>query len=326
MSNLWNDTQEELAPPLTPGQARIRAIVARSLPAYQAAATYDEREAIWRTAHQQMADDPVINRDHITGKSLDVTGIAESYLDWLDEQGPVVRQTDGTLNVRLDRFIYQYGGRDMRHGAAWTGGAKPDSTLSCLFGLAEHRTLHVHGLTARYYTRSGILTIAGGGNHRLLAHVLWGEPTITPDWVYVHHERYIDEDLNAALYQIERWFQPTPYRFEFASYNDATEVWSIKTFLALTTPDERAVLTQYLAHLAQRPVWWGEDFRKHAFTIHWLMTLVQELRRMQGYSPLRLKFALWLRDQRTGEGESPFEYWYLKYYLPHQARDRVTVA
>jgi hypothetical protein len=76
--------------------------------------------------------------------------------------------------------------------------------MGVLFALADGLAISSFMLDAEYYLRSGLLAVGSGGNHRLLAQVLWGGPLIFRHAVDLFEERAVDPALNAALVTIER--------------------------------------------------------------------------------------------------------------------------
>jgi hypothetical protein len=190
---------------LTPGQRQIRALTLATLPRYQSCQSEEDYDDVYARLLDAFAADQAIITDPVTAQPLGYTVIAQSYLDWLREHSARTELLQDYPAVQLDQFVYQR--PDLRKGMLlprYTGGIKWESTMSCLFGLAEQRILWPWDCEARYFVRSGILTIAGGGNHRLLAHVLWGEPRIQPDSLELCEE-HVDPgpSLNQALLLIE---------------------------------------------------------------------------------------------------------------------------
>jgi hypothetical protein len=301
---------------LTAGQVRIREIINKYLKIYQKIKTttisQDKDKALKRLfihIRKKFEADPIITKDIITGQQLGYSKIAKSYLRWLDKYDTRTRITENFPPVQLDHFVYDYGDlQEKRQLPAYTGGIKWASTISCLFGLAEGKKLERGGLDAIYYNKAGILTISSGGNHRLLAHVLWGEPSIQP-----HHLIMIEEtnspnpQLNRALLIIETIFVGTQ-PFRFTNYSVEETNWIIRLAVGLAT-DELKILKSYAQYLYDDGGGWQLE---RLTTIEGLQSCLNELRILSNRPKLQNWFLRTFRNQRR---RSNLEYWFEETFL-----------
>lgn len=165
------------------------------------------------------------------------------------------------------------------------------TTYWALFELARTGTIppvYHEPISLAYYRHLGILMAGNGGNHRTLAHVLWGEPQIEHIGLTVYNgDVQIDQDLNQALLYLEarlcrlhvvdrEVFRELRPEFRLQDYS-VEQIRAIVDFVGTTDAEEWDVLWQYAL---TRPI--GEH---RAITIEWLVTYRAELRRLRGITP-----------------------------------------
>lgn len=175
---------------LSPGQQRIREIVDDIYPLYlERLKNIEDKQERYDLAFQilrpVLINDDLIRQDQVTGRNLEDCGISSNYLRWLNKEarvkwGDVKREDYAPSDIRLDRH---YPGHN--EGYAYQGGVRYDSTFSCLIGLYERKALHRPEWNFTYYLQDGIIKSGGGGHHRTLAHVLYGESRIKPEYHYI---------------------------------------------------------------------------------------------------------------------------------------------
>lgn len=198
------------------------------------------------------------------------------------------------------------------------------TTYWTLFELAQYgRTPTTdEALSLVYYPEYGILKAGSGGNHRLLAHVLWGQEQIFYSRLTCYHPvRPFDDDLNEALVQIEQslctaWWDPR--KSEFGSLPTVVPFFTFEMdernaiihFVNTTTEIEFLILRAYILHCKQREldIVWLRTQREELRMLHGSSSLslkkrlAQTLEKIQGYGPITSNFALWYSQNNTSMG------------------------
>ena len=151
-------------------------------------------------------EDELIKADVITGRCLENCGISSNYLRWLaykagDDWNEFRREGSVQSKIRLDKHHPNY-----NKGFAYEGGAKYDSTFNCLLGLYERKPLCSLDWNFTYYPQNGIIESGGGGHHRTIAHVLYGEPRMNPDHYFIVDARP-DCQLHDSFLFVEKLVQ-----------------------------------------------------------------------------------------------------------------------
>ncbi|MDQ2807985.1 MAG: hypothetical protein M3Z04_13910 [Chloroflexota bacterium] len=307
---------------LSPGQQRIQALVTPLTAEYWATThgdDYERRKHLHAELRQQVMADPIIRADAITGRSLLNTELSPQYLRWLYAHSKTTTIRAAYPAVRLDNFIYDRPSDELQGKQAqchFDGGTKWHSTFETLFSLAAKRRVPNDGMGATYYRRSGILTIYGGGNHRLLGYVLWGEPQIQPDVMLVCDEQVpADPQLNRAFHVLDRVAPGL-----LIQYDNATELTLLVRFAEEATLEEQAVLTHYCTYLSQPRHGFMDQPERNEPAIAWLLTRLYQLQEIQGRSPLQA-WAQRVQHKITGEPQSIFALWYSEHMT--KGRDRV---
>lgn len=298
---------------LTPGQNRLRTITHALLPAYQAAGRPKFEHSVLTDLRDTFTTDPVVTSDALTAMPVAYPSISRAYLRWLANKATPTRLNESFPDVRLDQFIYDRPDGD-EFIPRYKGGIKWWSTMSCLFGLAEEKPLDRYGCGVLYLVESGILRIEGGGNHRLLAHVLWGEPRIIPEYMYLYDERgQTDLSLNTALLQIESMY-PSPLRFRWIRPTSLDETEAVHVFIAESTSADRTIIAAFIKWVVDHQKQWVAD--KYDLTsIIGLLRCLRELQEIRGrpwWWPLRTRVLTLLGDEPL---TIPFMRWYETEYV-----------
>lgn len=222
------------------------------------------------------ADQRIVS-DSITGKLVGHTTYAESYLCYLQVVGErEERRGVATPNLPVWNLIYTrgWGWWTTTKGITpvWRLGEKRESTASVLFGLALGRTITTIDWDLFYYPEEQILTIATGGQHRSLAHMLWG--ISPPDCLEVdvfHTTNRADPALNQALLLFESTLPMgiNPRGMNNDDFTRAKELY-------LSTPAaDRSLIAKFLS--SHQETWmppdvpWGSQLMREcmsAFTQH----------------------------------------------------------
>jgi hypothetical protein len=240
---------------LTLGQERVRAIVANLVPAFQHTTTDEQADGLYDHLAHTLATDALLQQDDITGQRLGYHKFARSYLTWLSKSinSQYYDLKTNFPPVRLDNFVYSYSADEEAEEEllACSGGnaKKRRHTMYFLFCLATQKPFSSYQMEAAYWERSGILSYISGGNHRLLAHVLWGQPLLRPQFmrIFQENERACDDELNPALIVVDRIYLPSG-GFTFENYSSAEELAAVKNIGKhfLTSPDEFNIIKEYV--------------------------------------------------------------------------------
>ncbi|RYZ43150.1 MAG: hypothetical protein EOO71_04695 [Myxococcaceae bacterium] len=256
--------------------------------------------------------DQRIVADIVTGKPIGYTAYAQSYLDYLQNFGELEERHDvPTPDIPVWNFIYTRGRGwwTSSEGTppAWRLGEKSDSTTSVLFGLALGAHINTSGWDLFFYPEEQILTTASGGQHRSLAHMLWGKSPPTGLEVDVYHTTdRADPDLNQALLLFES-ILPINTTTRGLNKNDFTRAKE----LYLSTPSEdRSLIARFLS--SHRDTWMSSRALRGHQRMCECMSVFNRRRKMLG----RLRDASSLVRQRLG-AENPFYGWLLSQLKTH---------
>lgn len=289
---------------LTPGQQRIREIVKEHLPEHEAG-KIDKLE-IYQRVIKQFSTDEIITSDYITGQPLGYWRIARGYKDWLyaHSKKPVELRKDFPA-VKLDKFVYDRGGsEDKCIMPSYKGGVESNTTIWCLFKLAQSAEFAKISFSVQYCLNSGILTHGGDGNHRLLAHVLWGELYIKPN-IFCLYEELVNPDyeLNTALLAVDRLYQAGRTIKIVKAVDEAA---LIKSFATELRPEEKKFLAEYIAYTEK-----SRHDPLEVNTIFGLKRCLDELRVLRN----RSKLEIWIsKNFNKNRRRSDFQSWYeIKY-------------
>ncbi len=294
---------------VTDGQQRVRAIITDLTPYWEVCRTSEDKEICYTRAKHLFSADPVITTDPITARRLGYFDTAENYLYWLNRHGQQEEYQHRRFEVNLDRFVYDYAGQQQQEiMPSYRGGVKWMTTFEALFTFSQGERIPVFGMSARYYDEEGILTKHDDGNHRLLAHVLWGSPILqTYSMQLVSHGKP-DHELNRALLTIENVFQAKSGTwFRLTEFTDH-EADLVKSLAAEIDKDVGEVFRKYILYLSETLN------QRRKITSYTMRYLLSELKRLRGESSIMRMFnAFWMRLGDTLP-ESDFEYWYTTYH------------
>jgi len=228
---------------LTPGQERVRDVVASFLPRYHALplpftlahASEPDYRTLSTDLQRALDHDPVIAHDDRTGVDLNRPAWSRAYLDahHRDHAEETERVQNVTVPVALTAMT------DIRNRAhSRLLGAKPSSTVSALCALmaGEHVSGRQVGITL--FTAQGVAYITNGGAHRTLAMLLAGGSTLEVDSANLVHAS-LDANLNAAIRRVERLLGTNPLDLPVGYEAD---IWALDDVLDVEPDDERAHL------------------------------------------------------------------------------------
>jgi hypothetical protein len=250
---------------LTPGQLKIREIIHEFLPRYKQLSNGNGLGLLFCEIRERFSKDSVINSDPCVCQSLAKPEemIARPYLRWLyamsSSSDNLTIIENGEYSVNLDNFIYS---PSIRSGQseAYRGGDKIHTTYKVLFLFAENKSENIlrgDDWSTLYYEKDGILEVSGGGRHRLLACVLWGNNLINPERLYII-KNLSDTDLHNAIITIQLCMQRTD--LEFTIYhrlkesgddnkkNLINEAFDIKNFVKMVKPKELEIIVDFLCY------------------------------------------------------------------------------
>jgi hypothetical protein len=232
---------------LSAGRIRIREIVKQYLSYSQKLErSAPELPLLFSEIRQAFAFDPVITEDPLTSFKLDHPHISLTYLGWLAETSSHQSFNKDFPPVCLDQFVYARKGNESL--LAYTCGTneknKWHTTIKAMLTLAAGQQIPCC-MNSRYFSRSRVLTIGTDGNHRHLAHVLWGEPILHTMQLKVFDE-IPDLELNEALLFLDSipllWF-----RFYSEDPRElVNEAKWVKEVVQHATAEELGILAGYL--------------------------------------------------------------------------------
>lgn len=187
---------------LTPGQAAVRRHVkalVRKAPERGTPSVSLIDELVGR-----LAEDTLVAQDAVTGKRIDRSQWSPRYLHLLATRRR--RKVRPFARLPIEGFVYTRGD-ELRVGApAFELGVKRHTTAEALFALARGNSPPTRSLDAYVYMDHELVTPGSGGNHRLLAMMLWGwgfvDPKLDVEWVSA--PRTADEDTNDAMSWLEQ--------------------------------------------------------------------------------------------------------------------------
>jgi hypothetical protein len=251
---------------LTIGQLRIREIIYEFLPRYKQIDNGDELYSLCCEIRERFSKDLEINSDPCVCQLLiNPKGISDTYLFWLYKMSlyshSLVEIEYGEYSVNLDKFVYLFVDTDEQL-KAYEGGDKITTTYRALFSFAENKEydIPIGQWSTIYYEEDGILAVKGGGHHRLLACVLWGNNLITPQTLDLV-KNLSDTDLHNAILTIESYLQKTDLKFNiyciFKGAEDdmekdlINEALEIKNFVKIVTPKEFDIIVDFLCYDAR---------------------------------------------------------------------------
>jgi hypothetical protein len=290
---------------VTDGQQRVRAIITDLAPYWEVCRTSEDKEILYASAKRIFCDDPMITTDPITARRLGYFDTAENYLYWLGRHSQQKNYRHRRFAVSLDRFVYNYAHKQQQKiMPSYNGGVKWRTTFEALFTFSQQKKIPVFDMNARYYYEDGILTICDGGNHRLLAHVLWGSPRLQTDFIQLMFNGKPDQALNRALLTIEHVFQSSSGTwFRLTEFTDH-EADLVKALAAELEQVGGDVFQTYLCYLSETL---NQRWNIIPYTIWYLLS---ELKRLRGESSLTRMYNAVRRRFTTPLPESSFEYWY----------------
>lgn len=301
---------------LSPGQERLREIVAENYPIYK---NYVDRGEYSNhmyefssTVLKAFQSDPVITQDYITGQHCDDLKVSRNYLDWQTKKAGSKwddwkYQGKTPDKIRLDKHNSEL------EGYFYEVGCNICYFLMCLY---ESRPLPEMGCVF-YYVQEGVLEFGSDGRHRTLSHVLYGEPVINTRYHYMI-ETEPDPTLNLAFLKIEKFFKEirkTPefiysdeysihksrISFEVSTCRSVKEIEDIKTFCRDTSDEEWDLIKQIILRCITDKVYGHRFISQETVNIRELVEFSNDIRRIQGlplHDTLCLKIKNRLPDWR----------------------------
>jgi hypothetical protein len=294
---------------LSPGQKRIRQIIGEFLPTYLETELHSDASfKIIKQVRQRFAEDLTINTDPLTSADLRHTPFSENYLEWLRANSSSKILENQAVKVDLTNFIYSRRDSDTAlpryEGGVSDGMSSPKwrSTFETLFSLAANIEIPNFQMDVAYFSGSRIVTVEGGGNHRLLAHVLWGEQVIKPEFLHEYQEMVQpDLELNQVFCVMDQLSEQIGSVFKLDSYNDAQP---IKEFFRKSSDAERQIIAAYMAYLSNRLGFRAPNDDHDGV---WLLKMLFELCQVSGLSSIRRAI---LEKIGLIESLTDFQYWY----------------
>lgn len=249
------------------GQHEVQRIIKSFLHEYESLqerkATSDEFINLYERVRREFCSNIIIQNDPITSQPLGTCQYSENYLKWLMKNGKTeeIESKFGEYfpmtNFPMKQILYKSGDK---LGPAYKGGVKWDSTISCLFELAQGKRLEYasSGLwESTYYDAIQLWKGGIGGHHRLLSHILFGSSNINPYKLYIIRNDFIDPDLNKALCQFDELFDGVNFKndcsirlaFNVDSLTEETTA-KIRRFFRDVTNQEKKEMTRVINVIA----------------------------------------------------------------------------
>jgi hypothetical protein len=201
---------------------------------------YADRDIVARI-ERELLHDPVVVADKVTGKRLGLNGWG-TVLSLVERHRRTVSSTVGEREVPINGFLYSR----PKAGIAACLGIKADSTVSALMALAAGARPTHQGWTLTVYVDLQLVVVASDGEHRSLAHMLWGEPRVgvALSWDYA-----APEFTRPTMVQALRWLEVERGRVVELTN---TEAMVIERLHAEATPLERLALASFLRSTRER--------------------------------------------------------------------------
>ena len=199
---------------LSKGQTEIRNIIDSFLDEYEKLKEANDTHKSYYNLYEKVLNsfdcNIIIKNDSVTSQPLGTSQYSINYLQWLTKNGikekiePDFDEDFPKIDFPMKEILYD---RDGNLEPAYKGGVKWDSTLSCLFGLAQGKLLNSEGWNSIYYDAIELWKVGGGGHHRLLSHILFGSNEINPSRLTIIRNDSVDPLLNESLCQFDELFE-----------------------------------------------------------------------------------------------------------------------
>ena len=300
---------------LTEGNKRIREIIYEYLEYYRELNLRPTDTIKYFDLYNQVinrfSSDPIITSDTRVSQSLYHHEISDNYLDWLYFNSSCQKIDGGEHRVKLDRFVYDitfpFDPTSEKDMFAYQGGDRANSTISCLFGLADGNELTRCGWTSIYFKKEEILK-CDRGHHRLLANVLWGNENIRPGELTLVEESRIDRQLHTALLKIEKFLRNYHLFFTIESgcmarRDHLEEAADIKNFLNKIESKEMKIIGDFANPDNHNKC--HNYFENKTLNINNLIKLLDELREFQSRSLIK-KIIIRARRKLSDFGETSY--------------------
>ena len=246
---------------LSRGQLEIRRIVKSFLEEYESLqktdADYEEKlDRLCFKVRDAFCSNETIRKDEVTSQRLGASQYSRNYRDWLWRTGKIEEIKDIFLDNPTDidfsmrEIVYR---PDGKLEPACKGGVKWESTISCLFGLAQGKPLRSGNWYSTYYDAIDLWVEGSGGHHRLLSHILYGSDKINPDTITLIRNESVDTVLNESLLQFDKLFDTVSLDREQCislafdlDLLSREELGKIKTFFNNVSEDEKITIVRCL--------------------------------------------------------------------------------
>jgi hypothetical protein len=270
---------------LSAGQRAIRKHVYRLLD--RCPLNAEPSDGLISDLRHALAADPVVTSDSITGKRIDVFNWSRNYLHFLQEKGETSTRR---RHFRAEGFIYGRGD-ELRDGAgAYELGKKYPTTASVLFSLARGEEISNWGLDLRVYCDHSIVTVGSGGNHRMLALMLWGGSC---GWV--EDVEFISAPEIASL-RLHETFAFSDTLGSVVDIRRTADLEKMRWLMDTATPDERAIMELYFQRNPIGVRTFDESKSGPSQPILTVLRAHQGLKRLREFS--KIKFWLpWTRER-----------------------------
>lgn len=201
-----------------------------------------ERMNTIKVLKQLCSGDSRIINDKLLSQNLSIKPYSRNFLDILRTYS--VRRESRKPLLLPEPFEFIYSRDDLSFNKLYFGGVKGESTYSCIMGLSRGDALEKYGWNLNFYEKENILTIVGGGNHRTLAHLMYGNYNFLPQYHYIHKTDNLPVEvgvLHDSVKLIEEIGGEADVIFE-----SGTKVESYVDFSQIISTDFKEAATQFL--------------------------------------------------------------------------------
>ena len=291
-----SDVQTEV---LSAGQIEVQKIINSFLEEYETlrqkenATRYDYYD-LYKKVRNEFGSNHIIKNDSVTSQPLDNSGYSKNYLRWLVKNG-VEEIIESTSNVGFPNIDFPmkkiiYDRRNSKLEPVYLGGVKWDSTISCLFGLAQGKRLNAGGWNSSYYDAIQLWQVGGDGNHRLLSHILFGSNQINPYQLRIVRNDFTDPQLNESLCQFDELFDEINSNREYyieLAFNvkslSEESIAKIKNFFCDIKADEKVDLVRCINAIKKihHEYYISNDWGTRKIEIDNIYRLLSDIRRLR---------------------------------------------
>lgn len=264
---------------LSTGQRAVREI-AQSLQG--AGRLRPDRESVAIALKQLCIQDLRIQNDMLLNQELQAKRYSPYLFDYLTYHSRYSEFFGRTLTIEKPfNFIYSRDDFVKMDGLVldsrlFHGGIKHKSTFSCILALVNGEILDSDSWGLMYFVNEGILSVAGGGNHRTLAQLMFGNYDFTPNQKIIcesHDLPVPAKYLNEVLLEFDK--MTLSRRVRLSMERGSKDIEILVNFMEESEEEFRELCASYIAiesrsreHLLY-PLTFEEIFEHLAYYREW---------------------------------------------------------